>query len=188
MSDGGAVETATDGAGQGAPGDDGAGPAGAEAPVGDEGLAYRGLPGAYPYAFRESESRLLRSYVVVGGLVAVLVGLLFLLALPGWVANTLRGSATATLSRVFLVLVGLSVFAPLVAPVLLVARHHRRDGSDPRYDAAMAAAGYLFVAGTYAGLVIGAPGQVVPDQYRAAGVAPPVVAVLLLLVAHRRLQ
>lgn len=153
-----------------------------------DGAAYGGLFGAFPYAFRASGSRLFRSYVVVGGLVAALVALLFLLALPQWIAATTRAPASATLSRAFLALVGLAVFAPLVAPVLLVARGHRRGRSDARYDAAVGACGYLFVVAGYLGLALAAPDTLVPDAYRAAGAAPPLLAIAALWLVHRRLR
>lgn len=167
----------------------------------DEG--YGGFLGAFPYAYRTSESTLFRSYVVVGGLVALLVAVLFLLAVPVWVAGTLRAAASVTLSRAFLFVVWLAVFVPLVAPVLLVARRHRRGGADDgadalRYDLAMGAAGYLFVASGYLGLLASAPpgsrsepaGVVAPvvtflyGLPRVAGVVPPVVAALLIAAVH----
>jgi len=154
----------------------------------DDGTAYGGLLGAFPYAFRASGSRLFRSYAVVGGLLAALVALLFVLALPQWIAATTQAPASVTLSRAFLALVGLAVFAPLVAPVLLVARHHRSGRADARYDAAVAACGYLFVVAGYLGLALAAPDTLVADDYRAAGATPPLLAVLALWLAHRRFR
>lgn len=142
--------------------------------AGDE--PYRGVPGAFPYAFRSSESRLFRSYAVLGGGLAALVAVVFLIALVVLVADTAgAGGGTFTFVRAFFVFVGLLVVAPLVAPVLLVARRHRRAGGDPRYDAALAGAGYLFVLSLYAGLVISTP----PDlQARPSGLLAPLVALL----------
>jgi hypothetical protein len=122
--------------------------------------AYRGAIGAVPYALRQSDSWLFRSYVIVGGLVAALVALLTTLGIVvlfGQTANVPGGSLT--LSRAFYVVVGLFAFAPLVAPVLLVARRHRRSGSDPAYDRWLGAAGYLFVLSLYGGVVASMPAQ-----------------------------
>lgn len=167
----------------------------------DEG-GYAGLVGAIPYAFRASDSRLFRSYVAVGGALALLVGVLFGLALVVAVFRTLgAGGGTFTFSRAFLITVGLLVVLPLLAPVLLVARRHRRRGSDARYDAAMAAAGYLFVLSLYAGLLISTPaaqqetppallGPIVSALYalpRVGGLVPPILAAALIVLVHRRL-
>lgn len=168
---------------------------------GDE--PYRGAPGAFPYAFRASESRLFRSYAVLGGVLASLVAVVFLIALVVLVADTAgTGGGTFTFVRAFFVFVGFLVVAPLVAPVLLVARHHRRTGSNPRYDAALAAAGYLFILSLYLGLVISIPpdqqarpaGRLAPlvalfyDLPQLAGLVPPTLAAALMALAHRFLR
>jgi hypothetical protein len=165
---------------------------------------YGGVVGAFPYAFRASDSTLFRSYVVLGGLVTVAVSLLFVAAVIGAVASTIGGGGTLTLSRSFFVVVGLFVVVPLVAPVLFVARRHRRTatGGARRYDAALAATGYLFVLSLYAGLVISVPPaqQTTPTGALAplgaalyalpqrAGVVPPLVAAALIPLCHRLLR
>jgi len=165
---------------------------------------YRGVVGAFPYAFGASDSRLFRSYVVLGGLLTVAVSLLFIAAVIGAIASTTGGrGGSLTLSRSFFAVVGLFVVVPLVAPVLFVARRHRRrDATDGRYDAALAAAGYLFVVSLYVGLVISVPpgqqttptGALAPliDALFAlpqlAGVGPPLVAAAGILLAHRLLR
>jgi len=168
---------------------------------------YRGVVGAFPYAFRASDSRLFRSYVAVGGLLTVAVSLLFVAAVIVVIAGTSGGrGGSLTLSRSFFAVVGLFVVVPLVAPVLFVARRHRRrerDGpDDDRYDVALAAAGYLFVLALYLGLVISVPpGQqttptgvlapVVATLYalpQVAGVGPPLVAAAVILLCHRWLR
>jgi hypothetical protein len=169
----------------------------------DEEDAYSGVFGTFPYAFRRSESRLFRSYVALGGLLAGLVSVLFVLALVIAVATTLgTAGGTFTFTRAFVIAVGLAVVFPLVAPVLFVARHHRRVGADARYDAAMAASGYLFVASLYVGLVASIPAEqqaptsgplapVVDALYGLDplfGLVPPVLAALLVFVVHRRLR
>lgn len=149
--------------------------------------AYSGVFGAFPYALRSSDSRLFRSYVLVGGLLALLLALGFGLALVVQVANTTGGTGgTFTFSRAFFIFVGLFVVAPLLAPVLFVARRHRRDGSHPTYDRAMAVMGFLFVLSLYLGLVASIPPTFVLDGETVTrddpgGVTGPVVAVLYAL-------
>jgi hypothetical protein len=179
---------------------------------------YRGLFGAFPYAFRRSDSWTFRSYVVVGGLAAALVSLFVVIGLIVLVANTAGvGGGSLTLSRSFYVVVGLLVVAPMLAPVLLVARRYRRGLARPdrrpsgsrRYDALLAIGGYAFVVSVYVGLVVSMPeswtldGEVVRrpppsgalapliaflyDLPRLAAVLPPAVAAGLIAVIHRRL-
>ena len=164
--------------------------------------SYSGLLTAYPYAFGRSDSRLFKSYALVSALLAGLFTFLMLGAVLVLLGNTAgaRGG-TLTLSRTFYVLVGLAVFFPLVAPVLLVARRHRTNRQvTERYDAALAATGYLFVLTVYLLLVIstpaqyresvsGATGTVVSFFYSLpplAGLIPPALAVLLMFAAHRQ--
>ncbi|MFB6269909.1 MAG: hypothetical protein ABEH83_08205, partial [Halobacterium sp.] len=117
---------------------------------------YSGMLTAFPYAFRQSDSRLFRSYVVVSTLVGALVALLMANALVVLVGNTASApGGSLTLSRTFYVVVGLFVFVPVVAPVLFVAHRYRRERSvADQYDAALAAAGYLFVGSVYLALVV----------------------------------
>jgi len=168
-----------------------------------EGQTYSGLVSAFPYAFRRSDSLLLKSYVVVGGLVAVVVTLLFCFALVVLVAATTGGpGGTFTVSRAFFIVIGLFVVAPLLAPVLLVARRHRRSegtGRSTRYDAALALAGYLLLTSLYVAVVITIPPeqQTVPAGALApvveflyalpalAGLLPPIAAVCAMIVIHR---
>ncbi|PSQ11230.1 hypothetical protein BRC93_06330 [Halobacteriales archaeon QS_5_70_15] len=173
-----------------------------------DGEAYGGVLGAFPYAFRASDSVLFRLYVLIGGLLAVLATVVFGIALIVQVAGTLGGpGGTFTFSRTLFVLLGLFVVAPLVAPVLLVARRHRRTGSDTRYDTLLAAAGMLFVVSLYLGLVASIPPEFTLDGevqvrppatgplaplvrllYAVPSVASPVVPLLgatLVPLAHR---
>ena len=171
--------------------------------TGSDAETYRGLFGAIPYAFRASRSRLFELYAIIGVLAAVLVTVFMILALVrlfGATATARGGSLT--LSRSFYVVVALFVVGPLLAPVLLVARRHRRTGSEKRYDAWLGLAGFVFLASLYVGLVIAVPaGQqqpitgvfaplvaifyALPQQ---AGLVPPVVAALLIWVTHRLLR
>lgn len=166
-----------------------------------EAGGYRGAIGAFPYAFRVSRSRLLRSYVLVGGLVALLTILLFTASLISLLAATFRTSGgTFTFSRAFVVVVALAVVGPLIAPVLLVARRHRRSGSTLAYDRAMAGGGYAFLFSLYLALLISAPpslretppavlAPLVETLYalpRVAGLGPPALAAVFVYLLHRR--
>ncbi|MFB6072661.1 MAG: hypothetical protein ABEJ88_06815 [Halobacterium sp.] len=151
---------------------------------------YSGLLSAYPYAFRASDSRLFRSYVVVSGVLGALFAFLMAGALLVLVGNTAGAQGgTLTLSRTFYVVVGLFVFLPLVAPVLFVARRHRRDAPvRERYDAALALAGYAFVVSVYLGVVASMPAQYRIDgeltsRPEPAGVFAPVVEALYAMPA-----
>ncbi|PSP71990.1 hypothetical protein BRC86_13720 [Halobacteriales archaeon QS_3_64_16] len=161
---------------------------------------YSGLLSAFPYAIRRSDSWLFRSYALLGGLLALGLVLLFVLALVVVIAATTAGAGgTFSLSRAFFVLVGLSVVGPTLAPVLFVAHHHRREGADRRYDAALALAGYLFAASLYVGVIItippeqqatpaGALAPVVEFLYglpALAGLLPPVLAAIGIYLVHR---
>jgi hypothetical protein len=163
---------------------------------------YGGLLGAFPYAFRQSESRLFRAYVALGGLLAALVVAVFALAIVDLLGATAAAQGgTFTFSRAFFVVIMLGVLAPLVAPVLLVARRHRRTGSSKRYDIAMAGVGFGFIFSVYLGLALSTPpaqqsqpsGPFAPVVAvlwalpRIVGFVPPLVVVVILFVVHRRL-
>jgi uncharacterized membrane protein YuzA (DUF378 family) len=169
----------------------------------DDGEAYKGLFGAFPYAFRASDSRLFRSYVVVGGLAAALITVTFVLGVVTLVGNTAgAGAGSFTFSRSFFIVVGLAAVAPVLAPVLFVARRHRRTTSDVGYDRALALAGYAFLASLYLLLVISAPenlrdppsGLFAPvvrflyDLPRTAGLVPPLLVAAAMYLLHRRLR
>ncbi|MFB6143119.1 MAG: hypothetical protein ABEJ30_07230 [Halorientalis sp.] len=154
----------------------------------EEGDAYGGLLGAFPYAFRASGSWLFRSYVVLGGVLAAVVAVLFAISLVVLVGNT-TGTAGGvfTFSRAFFIVVGFLVVAPLVAPVLYVARRRRRGTvTSDGYDAAMALAGYVFVLALYVGLVTSIPecfefGAQVTCRDPPTGLFAPLVRVLYAL-------
>jgi hypothetical protein len=202
-----------DAGGSGGDGTDGATDAegtGADGSEAGEADGYGGLFGAFPYAFRASESRLFRAYVVLGGLVALLLALGFTVSFLISIAQSagLSQGGLASFVRSFVVLVGFLVVLPLVGPVLLVARRHRRTGSDGSYDRALAAAGFLFVLSLYLGVVASMPETFVLDGETVtrpdpSGIFAPVVAVLyaipsitspivpaaaaaLIYLAHRR--
>jgi hypothetical protein len=177
----------------------------------DADASYNGVFGAFPYAYRRSDSRLFRLYTVVGALAALLVTFAFLLALFVLIANT-AGTAggTFTFSRAFFVVIALAIVGPLIAPILLVARHHRREGGDARYDAALAVAGFLFIGSLYLGLVASVPACFILDGEQVCRDAPsglfapviaalyavpsvaavliPAAAAVLILLVHRALS
>ncbi|MFC7019280.1 MULTISPECIES: hypothetical protein [Haloarcula] len=161
---------------------------------------YDGLPGAFPYAFRASESWLFKSYVAVAVLLSLAIALVFVLGLVVLLGQSAAVTGgTFTFSRAFVIVVGLLVVAPLVAPVLLVARRHRRTGSSRRYDRALALSALVFVASLYVGLVASVPpslqeptdSAVVGLLYslpQLAGLVPPILAVGLMYAVHRSLR
>ncbi|MCL7419184.1 MAG: hypothetical protein M8354_15310 [Halalkalicoccus sp.] len=168
-----------------------------------EERTYSGLLGSFRYSYGASDSRVYRAYVVVGALLSLSLTLLFTFALIGIVASTLGASETITLVRSFFVLVGLLVIAPILAPILLVARRHRkRLGSGTAYDTALAVGGFLFMGALYLGLVISVPpelqeptggvlGGLVGALYAlpsVLGLVPPLLAVALVFVLHRRFR
>lgn len=189
--------------------------AGSEAAGGDDPRHGAGSPdgndatgddaGRYSLVWRSvtaalgSDSYLLRSYALVGTLLAAFVTLLVALAFPGWVARTLYGGGTATFSRAFLLLSGLLVVAPLLAPIVLAARRHRAGTATPGSDFLLAASGYLFVGSLYVALLVSAPpGQretppalvapVVEVLYGldpVLAVVPPVLAAALVFAVDR---
>lgn len=165
--------------------------------------AYDGFFGAFPYALRTSDSLLFKSYAVLGGLLAALIALVFTFALVQLIAVT-TGTAGGvfTFSRAFFVFVGMLVVFPLVAPILSVARRHRRTGSSTRYDFTIAATGYLFLFAVYLALVISTPAeqQETPPAVVAPivevlyglpalyGLVPPVVVVAAMYLVHRTVR
>lgn len=143
---------------------------------------YRGLFGAFPYAFGRTDSRLFKSYVLVGGLAAAVLSLFIVLALVVLIGQTasIQGGSL-TLSRAFYIVVGLFVVTPVLAPVLLVARRHRRGlavDAGSRYDRWLAIAGYVFLSSLFVGLVISVPENF---QEQPTGLFAPVVSTLYAL-------
>jgi hypothetical protein len=141
--------------------------------------AYGGVFGAFPYAWRSSDSWLFRTYVVVGGLAAVLSALLFVFGVIEQIAETsVPGGGTLSLAGAFFIIVALAVVVPIVAPVLFVARRHRHGLATRGYDVAMGAVGFAFLASLYAALIVSVPpGQ----QESVGGFLAPVVRFLYAL-------
>jgi len=141
--------------------------------------AYDGGLGAFPYALRSSDSWLFRSYALVGGLAAVLAGLVFLFGVIDLLGETsVASSGTLSLTQAFFVVVALAVVVPLLAPVLAVARWHRFGIATRGYDGAMGVAGYAVLASLYVALVVSVPPGA---QEPTGGVVGPVVEFLYAL-------
>lgn len=163
--------------------------------------SYRGVFGAIPYAIRNTESWTMRVYGVIGALSAALIAVVVTLALVVWMGETAEMDGGLFLfSRSLYVIAGLAAVAPLLAPLLFVARRHRRN--DPvadGYDRTLAYTGFLFLASIYLAMVISAPadlrepsGFVVVNALYAlpplAGLVPPVLVAALMFLTHRRLR
>lgn len=149
-----------------------------------DGDGYSTALGAFPYAFVRTDSRLCKAYVVVGTLLAAVGTLVFLFAfvtLLGNISGTPAG--ILTFQPALYLLVWLFVVGPMVAPILLVARRHRRGVGSTSYDRSLAGAGVVFLVSLYLGLVASIPESFVLDGETVArgepsGLFGPVIAVL----------
>ncbi|SDG16488.1 hypothetical protein SAMN04488067_11821 [Halorubrum xinjiangense] len=163
--------------------------------------SYRGVFGAIPYAFRATESLTMRAYAALGALAAGFVALVVTLALVVWMGETASAQGgTFLFSRSLFVVAGLGAVGPLLAPILFVARRHRRgDPVAATYDRWMGAVGFLFLLSLYLGMVISAPeglrdpsdSVLVNALYalpQLAGFVPPVAAGLAVFATHFRLR
>ena len=139
----------------------------------DDGT-YGGVIGAFAYARRQTRSRLCYHYVGVARVLTVLLTVFFLLAFVRVLGATsgIRGG-TFTFLRALYVFAGVLVVAPIFAPVLFVARRHRRGRADPRYDQLMGALGFVLFAALYAGLVISMPECFTLDGRQVCPTPPP---------------
>lgn len=174
---------------------------------------YGGLLGAFPYAIRRSNSRLFQLYGGLAAAVSLFGALLIALGVIQLLAETGRTEGTGAFVRGFYVVVGVAALAPLLAPVLLVARRHRRgSGSSGTYDTALGAAGFGFLGSLYVGLVASTPpahqeplepitlgigslsmrvdvfaslGQLLYDLPAIAGLLFPAVGVVAIVLVHR---
>ncbi|MEZ3162803.1 hypothetical protein ABNG03_02575 [Halorubrum sp. RMP-47] len=163
--------------------------------------AYRGVFGAIPYAFRATESLTMRAYAALGALAAAFVALVVTLALVVWMGETASATGgTFLFSRSLFVVAGLAAVGPLLAPILFVARRHRRgDRVAATYDRWMGIAGFLFLLSLYLGLIISVPEDLRDPSSSAvlgalyalpqlAGFVPPVAAALGVFATHFRLR
>lgn len=144
-------------------------------------------------------SWMLRLYAPVGSLVALFAVLLVALALPTWVAQVERASATLLLGPGLLVLGGLGVAGGALAPLFAAARRLPEPGAHPGHERIYGTFGFGFVVAVYLGFVISAPpahrsdpgGPVAPlvdwlyGLDAPFGLVPP-AAILLALVVYDR--
>lgn len=113
---------------------------------------YRGLVGAIRSAIRRSDSLLFRTYTVASVLVGGFATVLLVLGVVSWLATPAPIGQRALLGVIALLLL-----VPLLAPVLVVARRHRRGVGDRRADAVVGLAGFGFVLAVYLALLISDP-------------------------------
>jgi len=131
--------------------------------------------GAVKYAIVRGESRLFRSYAAIGSLLALFVGMVFVLALPVWVVE-IADSGGGPLQRIgigLLWLVGLVVVATIVVPMLFVVRRHREGRQERQF--AFGLAGFVYVLSVYLALVVSAPADL---RESPSGVLAPVLEAL----------
>lgn len=162
--------------------------------------SYRGVFGAIPYAIRHTDSWAMRAYGVVGGFVAAAIAVVVTLALIVWMSKTVGvPSGTYLFTRTLYVILGFAAVAPLLAPLLFVARRHRRgDPVAVGYDRALAGTGFAFLASLYLGLIISVPEslqntnsvllEVLYALPRPLGALPPVAAAAGIFWTHYRLR
>lgn len=151
--------------------------------------AYGGLVGAFAYAIRRSRSWLFRTYVVASAALGVFVALLLVLAVVTWIARPVAFGERALLGVIAILLL-----VPLFAPVLVVARRHRRGRPEASADRWLGLAGYGFVVGLVLALYISDPSphavegafgpaaawlDALPDSY---GLLPPALAAAAIVV------
>jgi len=136
---------------------------------------YRGLPGAYVFAFRRSESYVLRSYVVTSALVGVFVAIFLMLALFYWLGTPAPFGQQALLG-----VIGIFFFLPLFTPVLVAARRHRRGIDDVSADALIGLTGYVFLLAIFLAMFISDP-----NAHEVGGLGP-LTTVLLAIDALPR--
>ena len=162
--------------------------------------SYRGVIGAIPYAIRHTDSWTMRVYGVVGVVAALFVALVVTLALVVWMGETAEMESSIFLfTRSLYVVAGLAAVGPLLAPVLLVARRHRRDRSVPDgYDRTLALTGFGFLVSLYLAVIISAPVDlrepsdfvIVTFLYALppfVGLLLPILAAVVMVVVYRRL-
>jgi len=153
---------------------------------------YGGLFGGIAFAFRRSDSYLLRAYVAASVLVGGFVAIFLLLALVSWL-----GAPAALGQRALLGVIGIFVFLPLFSPVLVVARRRRRGAGSRLGDAILGLAGFGFLLAVYLALFISdpnptiSPGLLAPAFHaldalpRRYWVAPPLLSVASIVLAIR---
>lgn len=161
---------------------------------------YRGVLGAFPYAFRVAASWGFRAYVLLAAVVTVAVTVIVAGGVFELLAASGQAGGVGAFVRAFYVLVGTAVIIPVVTPVVVLARRHRHGTPTPIHgQRVLAAAGYLFMALVYVGLVASTPpanqqpvsgffAPVVEPVYglpRVAGIGFPVIGAAVVYLAVR---
>ena len=109
-------------------------------------------------AIRESDSLLLKSYAVVGTLLAGFMATLVVLALPLWINWTAEaGGDLVLLFRAGLLLAGVLAVGFTLAPLLFADRRRRDGRATVLRDRLYALSGYVFLLSIYLALVVSAP-------------------------------
>jgi len=147
---------------------------------------YSGVLTAVPYVFRRARSRLFKAYVVVAALVTVLVAVFVATGLVRVLAESAAAGPLDRLgSRALFVLLGVAVVLPALAPVLFVARRHRRGDPTTRYEVETALTGFFFLVSVYILLVATTPRDLRQDAGAASALyaIPTPVAVAVVLAA-----
>lgn len=160
--------------------------------MGEDGT-YGGLFGAFPYAFRKSESLLFRTYVLASAISGLYIAILLVLGIVVWIADPLLVGDKALLG-----VVGILVLGPLVAPVLVIARRYRLGIERPEADWLFGLVGYAFFGALYTGILITDPADhdagwplgsvftVLDDIPDVVGLLPPIIGALAIYAVIRR--
>lgn len=153
---------------------------------------YRGVVGAFGYAFRRSNSWLFRVYIVLSALLGVYISLLILLAIVAW-----SGTTVAFGDQAFLAVIGILLLVPLFTPVLVTARRLRRETSSASAERLIAITGFVFVLSIVLALLITDPTdhatsgslgvlvRAIQGLPRSIGILPPVIAIVLIILGVR---
>lgn len=153
---------------------------------------YRGLVGAFVYAFRKTDSWVFRVYAILSAVVGLYIALLIGLAIVAWAGTTMAFGDQA-----FLAVIGIVLLVPLFTPVLVTARRLRQGTSTEHAAVLVSLAGYGFIASIILALLItdptrhSIPGRmgalilVIQDIPRPFGVVPPIIAAVIIAIAIR---
>lgn len=134
------------------------------------------LAGAVRHGVLGADSWALRTYAVVGSLVAVFTAALVVFAIPGWAATTAGGGPLERVAVAFLALLGLLVVATAFLPLLLVDR--RRRAGRLQHQRAFGLAGWWYVCSLYLALLASAPADLRSEP---GGPLAPIVEALYAL-------
>jgi uncharacterized membrane protein YjgN (DUF898 family) len=149
---------------------------------------YRGVFGAHRFALHRARSRLFQTYVIIAGLAVALIAVLIGMGLVLLIARTASApGGSLTLSRSFYIVIGVLVVLPAMAPILVVARRHRRQRRiATRQERQLALVGFVYLLTIYLGIVASIPARFRLDGEWVArpppdGVFAPLVSVLYMI-------